>query len=467
MKKSIFILIGIYFITLISITAQSKYEDADKAVKKKDYAAALNIAKEFLDRDSASVAIKILIQLREYMSTDKKLYEYFGDAYGKIKVNELALTNYEQAESIDSTDVALLTKIADILYKQKRYTEAVNKYLKIVYLDPKNTKAYLETATILYAAKRYADAAIMYEKYLVLDKSKDAYEKITNAYNTTKIYDKSYTYAVEGLTKYPDDILLKKNAAIASYNLKKFEDAAKYYNAVPDSLLSINDLKNAGTSFSTIKSDSIAIMYFELVIKKDTSANHNQSNLFMDIANSYFRNKENEKAVKYYAEKIKVDPQYEPAYRYMGFAYFIDGKFNEARQAFLDAKNLNDTTFTTNYYLAQCYNRVDSTEKAAEQYLKVLKLAEGKEKQYKDAIFEASDFLGRRAYQRKNYSGAITYFSRALQFKPSEWRFMEMLGVCNFMLQNNDEAIKWYKATLKYNPNSDVAKKGLRRLSAD
>ena len=465
MKRSILILIGIYFITLISVTAQSKPEDAAKAIQKKDYTTALNIAKEFLDRDSANVAIKILIQLRESLPNNIKLYEYLGDSYAKINVTELALINYEQAVSMDSTDVTILTKTADILYKLKRYTDAVNKYLKIVFIDPKNTKAYLNAATILYNAKprRYSDAATMYEKYLALDKSKEAYENITSAYNAIKNYEKSYSYEIEGLVKYPDDVLLEKNAAIASFNLKKYDEAAKYYKAIPDSMLSINDLKSAGTSFSNIKSDSIAIIYFELVIKKDST----QSSLFMDIANSYFRNKENEKAVKYYAAKIKVDPKYEPAFRYMGFAYFIDGKFNEARQAFLDAKNLNDTTFTTNYYLAQSYVRVDSSEQAAEQYIKVLKLAGGKEKQYKDAIYEASDFLGRRAYARKNYSGAITYFSRALQVKPNEWRFMEMLGVCYFMLQNNDDAIKWYKATLKLNPNSDVAKKGLRRLSAD
>ena len=452
MKRSILILIGIYFITRISVTAQSKPEDAAKAIQKKDYTTALNIAKEFLDRDSANVAIKILIQLRESLPNNIKLYEYLGDSYAKINVTELALINYEQAVSMDSTDVTILTKMADILYKLKRYTDAVNKYLKIVFIDPKNTKAYLNAATILYNAKprRYADAATMYEKYLSLDKSKEAYENITSAYNSLKNYDKSYSYAIEGLVKYPDDILLAKNAAIASYNLKKFDEAAKYYKAVPDSMLSINDLKSAGASFSSIKADSIAIMYYEKVIKKDST----QSSLFMDIANSYFRNKENEKAVKYYAEKIKIDPKYEPAYRYMGFAYFIDGKFNDARQAFLDAKNLIDTTFATNYYLAQSYVRVDSSEHAAEQYIRVLKLAEGKERQYKDAILEASDFLVRRAYARKNYSGAITYFSKALQVKPNEWRFMEMLGVCYFMLQNNDDAIKWYKATLKLNVSS-------------
>jgi len=110
---------------------------------------------------------------------------------------------------------------------------------------------------------------------------------------------------------------------------------------------------------------------------------------------------------------------------------------------------------------------MDSTEHAAELYIKILKLTEGKEKQYKEEILLANDFLGRRAFQKKNYQAAITYILRALQSKPSEWRFMEMLGVSYYVLQNNDEAIKWYKAVLKYNPKSEVAKKGLRMLSAD
>jgi len=465
MKRSILILIGIYLITVITVTAQSKSDDADKAMKKKDYATALNIAKDFIDKDSASVAIKILIQLRENMSGSKMLYEYFGDAYAKMKVNELALEDYEQAITLDSTDVSLLAKTADILYKLKRYKDAGNKYLKIVFLDPKNTKAYLNIATMFYSAvpKDYVDAAIYFEKYIALEKSKVAYENITNSYNAIKNYEKTYSYATEGLKNYPDDIILIKNAAIATYNLKKYDESAKYYKAVPDSLLSIYDLKSAGYSFLNIKSDSIAIMYFELVIKKDSS----QSSLYMDIANTYYRNKDYEKAAKYYTAKIKVEPKNDLAYQYMGFAYFFDKKYNNARQAFLDAKNLKDTTFITNYYLAKCYELVDSSGQAAEQFVRVLKLTEGKEKQYKDAIFEASSYLGDRAYQRKNYSGAVSYYLKVIQIKSSDSSIMERLGACYFLLQNNDEAIKWYRAALKYNPKSDIAKKGLRRLSAD
>lgn len=463
MKKTALLFIGIFFVLSFNVNAQSSLADGEKAIKNKEYSKVLTIAKEFIANNNTTDALKLLIQLREKNFNDIKLFEYLGDTYSKMNVTENALINYEQAEAMDSLNIQLKFKSAELLYKSKRYKEAGNKYLKIIQIDPNNTKAILETATILYLAKFYNDAATYYEKYLALEQTEDAYQKISKAFLESKNYDKAYKYSVEGLMKYPEDVALNKSAAIASFGLQKFEDAGKYYSAVPDSQLTISDLKNAGKAFQMIKADSIAIKYYEKVIQKDST----QSSLFMDMANNYFRNKNNELAVKYYLAKIKIDPDYELAYRYMGFANFQMEKWDDARVALLKAKELVDTTFQTNYWLAQTYSRMDLTEQASEQYIKILKLAEGNEKQYKNEILEATGALGQKAFQRKNYNGAITYLLKALQYKPSEWRFMEMLGASYHQLQNFDEAIKWYKAVLKLNPKSDVAKKGLRMLSAD
>ena len=463
MKRNALKILGLCFVIILNIHAQSTTGDAEKAIREKDYSRALTITKDILQNGDVGEALKLLIQLREKNVNDKKLYEYFGDAYAKMNVAELALSNYAQAESLDSLDIPLKFKIAELLFKQKGYKDAVNKYLKIVAIDPKNAKAYLAGATILYQAKHYADAAVLYEKYIALDQTEDAYEKITRAMVETKNYEKAYNFALEGLKKFPKNNVLNKNAAVSSFALKKYDEASKYYSAVPDSLLTVNDLENAGFAYQSIKADSLAIRYYEKVVKKDST----QSSLFMDMANNYFRNKNNELAIKYYLAKIKVDPNYEPAYRYLGFAYFTDQKFNDARAAFVKARELSDTTFTTNYWLAQAYTKVDSMEQAAEQYVRILKLAAGKEAQYKDQIFEAEGFLGQRAFLKKNYAAAATYFTKIYQMKPNDWHLTEMIGVCYHQLQNNDEAINWYRKTLKLNPNSDVAKKGLRRLSAD
>ena len=463
MKRTAFILLGFYFVLLFNVNAQSKVGDAEKAIKDKDYNKALTIAKEVLDNESPSEALKLLIQLREKNIVDKRLYEYFGDAYSKMNVAELALTNYAQAESIDSLDVALKFKSAELLYQQKRYTDAVNKYLKIISIDPKNATAYVNAATILYQAKYYADAATLYEKYIAIDQTKEAYERLTKAFLETNNYEKAHNYAVEGLAKYPNDIILKKNAAISSFGLKKFDEAGKYYSSVPDSNLTVSDFVNAGRAFQISKSDSMAIQYFEKAIKKDSTL----SSIYMDLANYNYLNKNYDLAVKYYQAKIKVDPNYEAAYRYMAFALLKEEKYEETRAALSKAVSLVDTTVATHYWLGQTYRQLDSLDQAAEQCQIILKLTNGRESQFKDEILDSNFFLGQRAFIKKNYAAAIPYLKRAYQLKPNEWRYTEMLGACYHQLQNFDEAISWYKTTLKLNPKSEIAKKGLRMLSAD
>ncbi|MCX6169402.1 MAG: tetratricopeptide repeat protein [Ignavibacteriales bacterium] len=462
MKKRMLIFFGIVF-TIININAQSTVSDGEKAIKDKDYAKALKIASEMIEANNTSDAFKLLIPLEQKGVMDKKLFEYFGDAYAQMNVTENAINYYAKAEAIDSLDIALKFKSAETFVKAERYTEAVNKYLKIVQIDPNNAKAFIQAATILYKAKLYADAAVMYEKYLALDQTEDAYQKITRALLESKSYEKVYQFALEGLKKYPNNSLLNKGAAISSFVLQKFDEAGKYYSAVPDSEMTVSDLKNAGRAFQLMKNDSTAIKYYERVIQKDST----QSALFMDMANNYFRNKDYEMAIKYYTAKIKLDPTYEPAYRNAGFAYYEANNWDGARQAFLKAKELSDTTFTTNYWLAQVYTKMDSSDQAAEQYVKILKLTEGRESQFKDYILEAVVNLGQRAFLKKNYTGAITYYRRANQIKPNDWRYMESLGACYQTLQNYDEAIKWYCATVKINPKSENARKGLRMMSAD
>jgi tetratricopeptide (TPR) repeat protein len=463
MKKRVLIFFCILFTFIVNVNAQSTITDGEKAIKNKEYEKALTIAKEMIDAKNTSDAFKILITLEQKNFVNKELYEYFGDAYAQLNVNENAINYYSKAEALDSLDISLKFKSADVLIKAERYTDAVNKYLKIVQIDPKNAKAYIDAATILYKGKLYADAAAMYEKYLALDQTEDAYQKITRALLESKNYEKVYQFALEGLKKYPNNVSLNKGAAIASFVLQKFAEAGKYYSAVPDSELTVSDMKNAGRAFQLSKNDSTAMKYYEKVTKKDST----QSSLFMDMASNYFRNKDYEMAIKYYTAKIKLDSTYEPAYRNLGFANYEANNWDGARKAFLKAKELVDTTFTTNYWLAQVYTKMDSSDQAAEQYVKILKLTEGRESQYKDYILEAVVNLGQRAFTKKNYAGAITYYRRANQLRPNDWRYMESLGACYQTLQNYDEAIKWYCATVKINPKSENARKGLRMMSAD
>lgn len=457
------IYIFLFFIGFTHLRGQNILSDVQKAIDKKQYENVYATAKDFLNKDSTKLALKIFIMLQSAGYNNKDVYEGLGDAYSKLGVDELALTNYEQAEAVDSLNTALKFKSADLLYKQKKYTEAVNKYLKIISIEPSNAKAYLSAATIFYQAKLYKDASLMYEKYLALEKSLEAYQKITNALLEIKNYEKAYAFASEGLSKFPNNYTLMKNLALASYALKKFDESAKYYSSIHDSLLNISDYENAGRAFEQIKDDTNAIKYFEKVIQLDTS----RSSIYMDLANILFKNQNYEQAVKYYKAKIKIEPDYELAYRFMGFSYIQLKNYDEARKALLNAAALNDTIVSTHYYLAQAYKGLDSLDLAADHYKKIINLAEHKENQYKDQFIEANYFLGQRAFNKKNYATAIIFLKNVLQFKPNDVGTLEMLGLSYHQLGNTEEAIRIYKRVKQLNPKSEVAKKGLRMLSAD
>ncbi|MBI1938363.1 MAG: hypothetical protein HYS25_09560 [Ignavibacteriales bacterium] len=462
MKKNIIVVL-VVLLTAVLTNAQDKIKEAETALKQKDYDKALGIAKELLDSGSVNDASKVLIQLQQINSSDKKVFEYLGDAYAKMNVGELAITNYEEAEALDSTNVELKFKTAQLLYKQKRYKDAVNKYLKIISFDLQNAKAYLEGAQILYLAKLYSDAALMYEKYLALDQTKDAYQKITKALLEIKNYDKAFSFSTDGLSKYPGDLAVTKNAAVSAYALKKFEDAAKYYSALPDSQLTTNDLVNAARSFQQSKSDSLALIYFEKAVNQDSSL----SSIYMDIANYNYLNKNYDAAVKYYNAKIKSDSTFEPAYRFMAFALMQQKNYEATRAAFLKAVALNDTLVPTKFWLAQTYRQLDSLSQAADQYQKMLDVIGNSDQQFKNECAEAYGFLGQRAFERKNYGGAVGYLRKAVVQKSDVLGYKVMLASSLHQNGNIDEAISWYKRILAIDSKNEVAKKGLRMLSAD
>ena len=138
-----------------NVLAQTKVETAQKAFDKKDYKTAFTLAKELLDAGDANGSNRLFIQLREVNFEPRLVYEYLGDSYDQMGVAELAISNFEEAELLDSLNIDLKFKNAKLMVKQRKYTDAINKYLKIISIDPNNAAAYLEAATIMYQAKRF------------------------------------------------------------------------------------------------------------------------------------------------------------------------------------------------------------------------------------------------------------------------------------------------------------------------
>lgn len=460
MKRIIlFLFLGLFTLTTL---AQDKIATAQKAIDKKDYKTAYTIAKELLDAKDGVGASRLLLQLRAVNYSDPKFNEYLGDAYSLQGVAELAVINYEEAERSDSLNVELKFKTADILLKQQRYTDAVNKYLKIQGIDPKNSKAYLDAGNILFRAKYYADAGKMYEEYLKLEKSQEAYENITKSFYEAKNWDKAYEFGIKSLELYGENPQLSKYVANSSLMLKKYEDAAKYFSQVPDSLLNVNELERVGRAFQVVNDNNTAMKYFEKVIKMDST----RSSIYFDLGNNFYREKKFEDALKYYTAKAQADSTFEPAYRFMGYANYQLNKFEDARVNLLKSISMNPKEINTYYFLAQTYKGLDSLDRAGDTFKDILDLIGNDEAENKDKVLEANAFLASRMMNKKAYSGAIQYLVKVEKLKPS-LDVYRMLASCYLSAGNNDMAISYAKRVLKGNPNDADMKKILRVLSAD
>ncbi|MBI3125894.1 MAG: tetratricopeptide repeat protein [Ignavibacteriales bacterium] len=461
-----------------NVLAQTKVETAQKAFDKKDYKTAFTLAKELLDAGDATGANRFFIQLREVNYEPRVVFEYLGDSYVKMGVNELAISNFEEAEKLDSLNIDLKFKTANLLAKNlSNVTPAINKYIKIIQIEPQNSKAYFEAANLFFRAKEFIDAGKMYEEYLKLEKNKESYFNITKAFYEARSWEKTYEYGLKTLELYGENVLISKYVATAATQLKKYDDAAKYYAMIPDSMLTVDELERIGRIFQMVKDDANSMKYFEKVVKAEPA----RSSIYMELANGFFRDKKYDEAAKYYEAKAKADSTNETAWRYLGFSHyqfrenadsvaanpnFKKNQLEKARTALLRSVALNDTNFTNRNFLIQIYTALDSTQALLNQHKEMLSFIGNNETQYKDQYIASNSALGYNAYDRKAYAAAIPYYLRLLKYK-TDISILKILMSCYLQSGNNDEAINFARRIQKISPKDKDAAKVLRALSAD
>ncbi len=446
MKKT-FIPLLLLFIFFGQTLAQDKVKTAETAIKKKDYATAMQIAKEFLDMDSANIALRILITIESNNVVNKELFEMIGDSYAKQKVVELALMNYDKSEAMDSLNKNIKFKIAELLYKEKRYTDAVNKYLSIIAIDSTNTKALYSAANIFYLAKMYPEAALFFDKYLAYEQLNGSYLKAAKSNLESKNYQKAYDYAHLASEKDKAEKDVVKVLAVASAWLGKYDESLSYYGKIDDSTLTKNDIRdlvNAGRSCESSKKDSIALIYYRKVLSIDST----YKDVFWNVAILNYKLADYDTAIQFFDKFLTEKPNFEPAIRFKAFAYLQKKDYDKTREFLLQAVALNDTLVDSYFWLAQSYKAVDSLGRSAEMMEKMISICEGSPSLYEKQLYDAYGFLGQMAFDKKNYSAVITYLGKALRYKPDNLNFTFMLANAYNMMKDTENAKKYFYKVL-------------------
>jgi tetratricopeptide (TPR) repeat protein len=456
----------ILFISLLILTGLTfaqTVEQANEFIQDKKFDKALEIANTFLSKDSTDQAIRIFSEITDQDSTNKNAYIGLGDAYNKMGVGVLALTNYEHAEKLDSLDIPLKFKIADVLYKQQEYTAAANIYLKVISIDSTNEEAYFKVGQLLYYAKQYPNAAFYLTKYIKLNKKNEkAFFFAANAFYVMNNFSNSVKMAEEGLQNFPDMIDLKKLAALSLVYDKKYDESLNYFNQVPDSLFSAKDFARVGMILQNGQQDSLAIIFMTKALKKDSTLTY----LYENVANMYLTEGHYEQALPYYSKKIQLDSANAvSSYVNESLCYIPLKDYNNARISLLNALKIkSDYTFAI-LWLARTYRYMDSSDAAVDTYKKLIDVVKPDTTQEnKKLLGEAYSTIGVTYLVKKKYPPAIEPLKEAINYEPDNSQYHLWLAQAYALTTKTKEAVKEYKKVLALDPKNADAKKGLKIL---
>jgi tetratricopeptide (TPR) repeat protein len=104
---------------------------------------------------------------------DKTAQVYFLDGYGQQALGQIpnAISDLEQASTIDPTNVAVLGNLADLYLAVNRPTDAERIANRAVTFNKTSPQAFLTLGSVYAAQSHYDDARIQFEQAFTLDKT--------------------------------------------------------------------------------------------------------------------------------------------------------------------------------------------------------------------------------------------------------------------------------------------------------
>lgn len=463
-----------------SAMAQATATDAVKAIKtNKDKAAVAAIVKEALKtckKDPKALAaigrayldVKDTANTRKFADmaiaiTNKTKTGKVGDGFmlmGDLEYYKddpgAAAAMYQNAYYYEPNNIAAYVKYARVM-RGVSPDMAVEQLEKVRTLDPKYP-VDAEAAHIYYEAAKKNDA--------YMQKVLEYYGKVTPA--TLYAHDPSYLteyalaafanqkndvskqLALYGLSQKPRNAGYNRLALYNSVELKQYEDAAKYVDALfnkSDSVdLTANDYKYAGITFSALKDYDSAITYYNKQLASATDPAL-KANVLKDLSDAYKAKGDFAKSLELYEEYLKNNPK-------VGINDY-NGLANIYRNQAANQKGAEQTASVNkavaiynqmaekypsnadfcNFMAARTLGIADPTQSkglARPYYEKLVKIIEAngvKSDADKSRLSEAYTYMGIYLYKIKNEPAAAKpYFEKLLQLDPENATAKQVLA---------------------------------------
>ena len=418
-----------------------------------------------------------------------ELLNSLGQLYIKASDDEKALPFYEQIIKLNPVNVDAYNNMGGIYRRLKRYDESIAILNKALSFNKNNSEVKYNLGFTYKLMGKNDEACDCFE-YVISENPNDvlAYNHLGSIYATKKDYQKSISIYKRGLQVDPNHPILQYNLARSYVATNSDFDAFKAFEAA---LRAKPSWKDAVKEYSALLNKYSRTKESCEVIQKAINLYPTDGHLYYLLGKSFLVQTDYESAVKSFEKAISLDNTNPSYYEKLIFAYEREQKFDEGLEVaekgielfpnnikimrekvhlLFSAKKLNTgasvlknlSELTTRDphvkdLMGQYYICCDNKKNVALCFDKIRKLNPS----YQNYLYNAAY----RYIQVEKYEEAVKclkVFSASQQKNPLP---LILLARIEEFKNNYESAIEILKKALSMNPNLNLAKEGISRLS--
>ncbi|MEE1058941.1 MAG: tetratricopeptide repeat protein [Treponema sp.] len=448
-----------------------------------------NRAKNAMLSRDFTLAARLFKSLLADDPNNLELLNSLGQLYIKASDDEKALPFYEKIIKLNPVNVDAYNNMGGIYRRLKRYEESIAILNKALSFNKNNSEVKYNLGFTYKLMGKNDEACDCFE-YVISENPNDvlAYNHLGSIYATKKDYQKSISIYKRGLQVDPNHPILQYNLARSYVATNSDLDAFKAFEAA---LRAKPSWKDAVKEYSALLNKYSRTKESCEVIQKAINLYPTDGHLYYLLGKSFLVQTDYESAVKSFEKAISLDNTNPSYYEKLIFAYEREQKYDEGLEVaekgielfpnnikimrekvhlLFSAKKLNTgasvlknlSELTTRDphvkdLMGQYYICCDNKKNVALCFDKIRKLNPS----YQNYLYNAAY----RYIQVEKYEEAVKclkVFSASQQKNPLP---LILLARIEEFKNNYESAIEILKKALSMNPNLNLAKEGIARLT--
>ncbi len=295
--------------------ALAEYQKAE-ALNNKNVNTRMNIGTLYQEQKKYDMAINVYNSILQIYPNNTKALTYKAQCLKELGRNEEAIKTYQNVLGYEPANKQVRAELFEIL-KATMPTENVLQYLyQSVQAQPMDATTYYDFAYELHKANKINDAITYYAQTLKMTSEiPDCYINLSQAYRQKNDFVSAKRVIEDGLKKYPNNDLMKKQLATI-----ESETVSSYLSSASKAIESA-DYEKAIELYSRINPATVESL--------------------IGIASAYQELGNSQKALDYFKQALKLDPKNADLQYYVGTLYYNMNDFTSAKPYLAAAIKLN------------------------------------------------------------------------------------------------------------------------------